>query len=312
MAKKRVKKSGDSKKKSKIKKIVLLVLALVVSVFFVIPLLFSLFNGSKIGNVALISVNGMILGGDGGGSFGQTIASSKTIVGFLEDAEKRATVKAVLLEINSPGGGAVASDEIASQIKVMKKPVVAVIREVGASGGYWIASASDHIIANRMSITGSIGVISSYLEFSELMKEYGVGYERLIAGKYKDVGTPFRKLEKDEKELLQGKIDKIHDFFIKEIAENRKLSESKIKKIATGEFFLGVEAYNLGLVDELGNKKTAEKYLKKKLGLKDINYAKYETKKSLLSSLMGVVSENFFKIGEGIGSGLVNNRMSWV
>ena len=311
MAKKR--KVVESPKKSKTMKIVLLVLALVVSIFFIIPLLFGLFNGSKIGNVALISVNGIILGGDSGGSFGQTIASSQTIVGFLEEAEKRATVKAVLLEINSPGGSAVASDEIATQIKLMKKPVVAVIREVGASGGYWIASATEHVIANRMSITGSIGVISSYLEFSDLMKEYGVGYERLIAGKYKDVGTPFRKLEADEKKLLQGKIDKIHDYFIEEIVVNRKLSEKEVKKIATGEFFLGVEAKGLGLVDELGNKKNAEEYLKKKLALKEINYAKYESKKSLLSALMGVVSENFFKIGEGIGSGLVReNRMVWV
>ena len=308
MAKKRLIKSIP--KRSKTRKIVLLVLALLVSIFFIIPLMFSLFNGSKVGNVALISVNGMIMGGNGGSSFGQTIASSKTLVGYLEDAEKRANIKAVLLEINSPGGGAVASDEIASQIKLMKKPVVTVIREVGASGGYWIASASDHIIANRMSITGSIGVISSYLEFSELMKEYGVGYERLIAGKYKDLGSPFRKLETQEKNLLQGKINKIHDFFIQEIATNRKLKENEVKKLATGEFFLGVEAYNLGLVDELGNKKSAEKYLKKKLGLKKINYAKYETKKSLLSTLMGVVSQNFFKIGEGIGSGLVKeNRM---
>ena len=83
--------------------------------------------------------------------------------------------------------------------------------------------------------------------------------------------------------------------------------------MATGEFFLGIEAYNLGLVDELGNKKSAEKYFKKKLGLKEINYAKYETKKSLLSALMGVVSKNFFKIGEGIGSGLVReNQIAWV
>ena len=203
MAKKRSNKKVVSKR-SKTKKIVLLILALIVSIFFIIPLFFSLFNGTKLGNVALISVNGVIMGGDGGGSLGQTIASSKTIVSFLEDAEKRTNVKAILLEINSPGGGAVASDEIASQIKSMKKPVVSVIREVGASGGYWIASATDHVIANRMSITGSIGVISSYLEFSELMKEYGVGYERLIAGKYKDVGTPFRKLEVEEKQLLQG------------------------------------------------------------------------------------------------------------
>ena len=107
------------------------------------------------------------------------------------------------MEINSPGGSAVASDEIATAVKNAKKPVISLIREVGASGGYWVASASDYIIANRMSITGSIGVISSYLEFSGLMEKYGVGYERLVAGENKDLLTPYKKLEADQKALVQ-------------------------------------------------------------------------------------------------------------
>ena len=90
--------------------------------------------------------------------------------------EENKDIKAIVLEINSPGGSAVASDEIASAVKKSNKPTVAVIREAGASGGYWIASSTDHIIANRMSITGSIGVISSYLEFSGLIEKYWVGW----------------------------------------------------------------------------------------------------------------------------------------
>jgi len=292
------------KKISRTKRVLLIIGVGLFLLFFVLPLLLSLFDGSKFGNVAVVSVEGVI--GMGSGSYlGQKMVSSKTVVEFLKDAEERGAVEAVLLEINSPGGSAVASDEIASQIKKMEKPVVALIREVGASGGYWIASAADHIIANRMSITGSIGVISSYLEFSGLMEEYGVGYERLVAGERKDMGTPFKKLEEDERNILQSKLDRIHDFFIKEIAENRGLSEEKIKKIATGEFLLGIEALGEGLVDELGDKDTAEEYLKEKVGLEEIDYVKYAVKKSFLEEMMGVVSNYFFNVGEGIGSVLV-------
>ena len=301
------------KKISKTRKILLIIGAILFVLFFVLPVLSSLLNGLKFGNVALISVEGMIMGGEGS-YLGQATVSSRTVVGFLKDAEKRSGVKAVLLEINSPGGSAVASDEIANQIKKMEKPVVAVIREVGASGGYWVASAAEHIIANRMSITGSIGVLSSYLEFSGLMEEYGVGYERLTAGKYKDMGTPFRKLEEEERKILQSKLDKIHDFFIEEIAENRGMGKEKVKEIATREILLGIEALEKGLVDELGDRDTAEKYFKEVVGLEKVDYIKYATKKSLLQEMMGVVSNYFFKIGEGIGSVLVreSNKVVWV
>ena len=196
-------------KASNTKRVLLIILTVFIFIFIFIPVVINLFDGSKFGNVALIPIEGVITG-SGGGSFGASTLSSKDIVSFIEAASESNQVQVIVLEINSPGGSAVASDEIASAVKKSEKPVVAYIREVGASGGYWIASASDHIIANKMSITGSIGVISSYLEFSGLMEEYGIGYERLVAGSKKDIGTPFRKLQLDEKDLLQSKLDKIH------------------------------------------------------------------------------------------------------
>src|SRR3989338_10593850 len=99
------------------------------------------------------------------------------------------------------------------------------------------------------------------------MDKYGVGYERLVAGEVKDAGTPFRQLNNKERDLLQQKLNTIHDFFIQEVATNRKLSESSVRTIATGEFYLGVEALELGLVDELGDKNTVEEYIKKTYGL---------------------------------------------
>ncbi len=286
-------------------KIVLITISSVLLVLFVIiPVVFSLFDGPDLGNVALIPIEGLITA-NGGAEFGVTAVSSQDVVDFIEQAEKNPQVKVLLLEINSPGGSAVASDEIASAVKKSKKPVVALIREVGASGGYWIASAADYIIANRMSITGSIGVLSSYLEFSGLMEEYGVGYEQLIAGEHKDMGTPFKKLTDQERTILQQKLDKIHAFFIEEVAANRNLDVAEVKALATGEFYLGVEALELGLVDALGDKTASEEYIKQKYGLGKVEYVLYQHQPGFFDLLTGVFSDFSFKIGEGLGSVMV-------
>ncbi|MBU0457005.1 MAG: signal peptide peptidase SppA [Nanoarchaeota archaeon] len=294
-------------KTNKARSVFLTVAAVLVIVFIILPLIFSVFDRSKTGNVALIPITGAITG-DGGKFLGTSTVSSNIVVDYIKEADENKQIKVILLEINSPGGSAVASDEIASAVKKAKKPVVALIREAGASGAYWIASAADHIIANRMSITGSIGVISSYLEFSGLMKEYGVGYEKLVAGERKDIGTPFRKLDDSEKKILQSKLDKIHLFFIKEVAENRNLSLSDVESLATGEFYLGIEAYYLGLVDQLGDKDTAEEYIKDNYKLEKIDYLVYERKASIFDIFSNVFSDFFFKIGEGFGSILVSKE----
>jgi len=292
------------------KAIIFSILGTLAVIFIVFPLLGLVFlDGNQFGNVALIPINGPITG-NGQNYLGTGTVSSENMVQFVKEADENIQVKVILLEINSPGGSAVASDEIANAVKRAKKPVVALIREVGASGGYWVASSADYVIANRMSITGSIGVISSYLEFSGLMDKYGVGYERLVAGKYKDIGTPYQRLDDEEKIILQKKLDKIHDFFIQEIAKNRKLPENKVRAIATGEFFLGEEAMNLGLVDKLGDKLIAEEYLKQTYDLDEIEYITYETQETFFDLLTGVFSHFFFNIGEGFGSMLIKESNS--
>ena len=294
-----MKKGSEDMSKKKV--VWLIIVIFLVVVLIIVPLTKSFFSVNKLANVALIPLSGPITA-QGGQTFGESSISSQEIVEFITEAEQNPSVKVILLEINSPGGSAVASDEIATAVKEAKKPVVSLIREVGASGGYWIASASDHIIANRMSITGSIGVISSYLEFSGLMDKYGVGYERLVAGQHKDLGTPLKKLDDEEKAILQKKLDTIHTFFIQGVAENRKLSEEKVRSLATGEFYLGVEALELGLIDELGDKNTAENYIKEEYNLKEIHYIKYQHQSGFFDIFSGVFSNFFFSAGQGFGS----------
>ena len=285
-------------KKSFFKRPVVIISFVLFFIFFVLPILF---NSTPTGNVALIKVEGIIMGGSSGSSFTSNIVSSQSIVNFIKQADENPSIKAIVLEINSPGGSAVASDEIATAIKQSTKPTISLIREVGASGGYWIASATDHSVANRMSITGSIGVISSYLEFGKLMEEYGVKYQRMVAGERKDLGTPFKTLTNEEEQILQNKLDMIHDYFIQAVAENRNLSEEEVKKIATGEFYLGVEAYQMNLIDELGDINTVTEYLQQQHSIEEVEFQIYESKPTLTDLLQSLSSEFSFNIGKGIG-----------
>lgn len=289
---------------------IIVILAIIACLAWIVSGIFSLFsdNGQNLdGNVAIIPIKGVIMGDSSSGLFDEDIVDSTTIIGLIDEAENNPSVDAIVLEINSPGGSAVASDEIGSRIKKVKKPTVAWIREVGASGGYWIASSTDHIVANRMSITGSIGVISSYLDFSGLMARYNVSYERLVAGEYKDAGIPFRQLRDEERELFQKKLDLIYIEFVKEVAANRNITYDKVEEMANGFFYLGSEAKDLGLVDELGGKEEVSNYLHKKIG-KEIKFVEYSAKKTFFEKLAGVISNGSYRIGEGIGSAFVKSQ----
>lgn len=236
--------------------------------------------------------------------FEQSGSPSPIIIEALEKAEKDPTIKAIILEINSPGGTVVASREIGNKIKTIDKPVVSWIREVGASGAYWVASTSDYIIADPMSITGSIGVIGSYLEFSELFDKYGITYQRLVGGDLKDAGSPYKDLTLQEREYLQTKINKIHESFIKEISENRKIDYDEAKQLATGEIYLGEEALEIGLIDELGSKDEAVNKVKELANIKDAELVSFKKEPSILNFLGSLSAYNSFYIGKGIGFSL--------
>ncbi|MBR9700808.1 signal peptide peptidase SppA [Candidatus Woesearchaeota archaeon] len=241
-------------------------------------------------NTAIIRVIGPIMGDSAGGIFSEGVTGSSDVVDLLEKARLDNGIKAVIIEVNSPGGSAVASDEIGQAIKALDKPVVAWIREIGASGGYWVASSTDHIVANRMSITSSIGVYGSYLGFSEFIQEWNVTRERFVAGDRKDVGDPFRDISTSDRIYLQGKLDKIHEFFIEEIASNRNMSVEEVRPLADGSFMLGIEAYESGLVDELGGYDEAEAWVAEQID-EEVSAAYFEKSQGFFEGLFGVSKE---------------------
>ena len=292
----------NEKLKSTLKYLVyILILSLAISA------IFGAFVEQNIGNVAMIKVDGIIMS-QGTSTFGTQVSTSEDIVKFIEEADKNEAIKAIIVEINSPGGTPVASAEIADALKAVNKTKVAWIREVGASGAYWVASSTDVIVAHPLSITGSIGVLGSYLEFSGLMQDYNVSYERFVYGKYKDLGTPYKKLSDDEKSLLQSKIDKIGEYFIAEVAKNRNMPVEKVKELATGEFYLGEEAKNLGLIDELGGKEKAYEIVKQKTNITSVEPVVYEKKQTFLDAIASLVSEHGFFVGKGISSSLTQQK----
>ena len=261
-------------------------------------------------SIATIPIKGVISGGE---IFGREIANVDEVIDEIKAASQDKNVKGILLIINSPGGTAVGSSKIANAIRSVKKPVVAYIDEIGTSGAYWVASASDAIVANPMSITGSIGVTGSYLEFSELLEKYGVKYEELTSGKYKEIGGPYKKLSEEERDILLSKLKKIHKHFISDVTKYRNLSKYAIEEISTGVFYLGEEAFKLGLVDYLGDKEFAINVTKNLAGVKEAKLVKYEKRKKRFLSFLERFVESFsYGIGRGLGAALLEYRRYFI
>jgi protease-4 len=183
------------------------------------------------------------------------ISQSSLIIEELRQHFEDDGVKAIILRIDSPGGGVGPAQEIYREVtKIkLKKKVVTSMGSVAASGGYYVACASDLIVANPGTITGSIGVIMQFSNFEELLKKIGIKGMVLKSGEHKDIGSPFREMTPEEKAIMQEVLDNVHQQFIQAVADGRKLDRSKVIQIADGRILTGEQAKNLGLVDQMGN-----------------------------------------------------------
>jgi len=198
------------------------------------------------------------------------ITNSRPIINQLVEFRKDKGIKAIILRIDSPGGGVGPSQEIYREVirTRAKKRVIVSMGAVAASGGYYIASAADKIVANPGTLTGSIGVIMEFVQIKELLKKIGVGMEVIKSGEFKDIGAPHRKLTEKERRLLQALIADIQNQFVDAVAKGRKMPVEKVKKIADGRILSGKQAKRLGLVDQLGNFRDAVELAKKMAGIK--------------------------------------------
>lgn len=220
-----------------------------------------------------------------------TIASSQDTLKQIKDFRKDSSVKAILLRIDSPGGSVGPSQEIYEEIRrtIASKPVVASMGSVAASGGYYIACAASHIIANPGTITGSIGVIIYFPNLRELFDKIGYQMTTIKSGQFKDIGNPSREMTPEEKELIQTTINETYSQFVRDVAAARNLPEEDVRKIADGRIIMGERAQSLKLVDQLGNYEdavTKAVELGKIEGEPDLVYGK-KKKHSLLDILLG-------------------------
>ena len=230
---------------SSVVKSILTALGALVVIVFTLSLVIGLFSGDGSASfkdkVAVVKVEGLI-------------ADSTALTTHLRDLGRRKDVKAVVIRIDSPGGGVGASQEIYSEVRHLKeiKPVVASLGGVAASGGFYIAIGAEKVVANPGSITGSIGVIAKFMNAEELLSKVGLHGYVLKSGLYKDAGSPFREMTPEERTLLQGLIDDLQGQFVDAVASGRELPVDKVKEVADGRVFSGAEALKLGFVDKLG------------------------------------------------------------
>jgi protease-4 len=185
------------------------------------------------------------------------IVDAKDTVSELKRFGDSSSVKAIVLRIDSPGGGVVPSQEIHDAVQRVRtkqnKTVVASMGTVAASGGYYIAAAADRIVANPGTLTGSIGVIMEMVNLQGLLNKVGVEGVIIKSGRYKDVGSPFRKMEPEDRRILQSVMDDVHEQFIEAVAEGRALEVADVRPLADGRIFTGRQAVEADLVDELGD-----------------------------------------------------------
>ena len=277
--------------------------------------LFSLFAASIVGifvgaggdyesgNVAVIKIRGYITIDSDAGFIGPEMASSSSIVELIEEASSDDSIEAIILDINSGGGSPVASYEIAQAVLGANKTTVAWIREVGASGAYWIATSSEYIVANPMSITGSVGVIGSYLDFSGFIEDHNVTYQRMVSGEHKDMGVPFRELTSEEEEMMQANLDLVREEFVNAVAANRELPVDVVDDLSDGQIYLGMKAFELDLVDKLGGKEDVVMYIEDKLEI-EAELFELSEDETFLEMLGSVMTGHSFYLGLGLGQGV--------
>ncbi len=234
--------------------------------------------------IALIELSGIILEQSdvsnpiSGGNDSITPDLVEESLNTVKDDKK---IKAVILYISSPGGSPVASDriyEIISDFKVSSNlPVIVMMGDVVASGGYYISSAADYIIANPSTITGSIGVILQTYNFSGLYEKVGIKKETFKSGKYKDILNDAREITPEEKVMINGLISDTYDTFIKRVADGRKMSESQVREVAEGKIYSGITAKEAGLIDQVGTVDDSIAYTANRVGVTKYKIVKIKT-----------------------------------
>jgi protease IV len=242
-------------------------------------------------DIALIDVYGSISDSASSSLFGGAEgANATTLLEGIRQA-RQDKVKAILLRINSPGGTAAAAQSVYTELmrarKETKIKIVASLGDLTASGGYYVASAANHIVANPSTLTGSIGVIMHTQNVSPLLDKLGVQSGSIQSGRFKDILSPYRSTTEDERKILQGIVSDSYEQFLASIIEGRNISLAELRPLADGRIFTGAQAKQFKLVDSLGNYRDAVKKTAELIQVKGEPKIRNYTRKGLSGSLLG-------------------------
>ncbi|HHT9121210.1 MAG TPA: signal peptide peptidase SppA [Candidatus Hypogeohydataceae bacterium YC41] len=209
----------------------------------------------------------------------------------LENASNDAHVEAILLRIDSPGGGITASDIIYNELikykEEKRKKVVACMEDVAASGAYYVAVTADKIVAHPTTVTGSIGVIMPLINISELVKRYGIEDKSITSGPFKEIGNPLKPMSPEEEAVLRSIVEEMYNRFIIVVSKGRNIQLEDVRKLADGRIYTAQQALSLGLVDQIGYLSDAIKLTKEMAGLKEAKVIRYK-KKWGIKDLLGL------------------------
>ncbi len=259
--------------------VILSVIVLVIIVFLTVEHL----QGPSGDRIGVVEIEGVISG-------------SKEVMDDIVDFKDDASIKGVILRINSPGGGVGPTQEIYREVVKLteKKKVYVSMGTTCASGGYYIASAGQKLYANPSTITGSIGVIMELMNVEDVLKKIGLKNNTIKAGEYKDTGSPFRPMTPEERAYMDGIVTNIYDQFTKDVATGRKMNVETVKKLAEGRIYTGTMAKDVGLVDAIGNFYDTVDAMKADLRIKGKPVLVYPEKPfSLVRWIFGVVGHDF-------------------
>ncbi|MGE7600875.1 signal peptide peptidase SppA [Peribacillus sp. NPDC097675] len=228
--------------------------------------------------IAVLDVDGTIQDTGEASLLSSETYNHRDFMDKLQMAEENDDIKGIILRVNSPGGGVVESAEIHDKIldiKKAKKPVYVSMGSMAASGGYYISAPADKIFASPETMTGSLGVIMQGYNYEKLAKKYGVEFETIKSGTYKDIMSPTREMTDDERKILQNMIDNSYDQFVKIIADGRHMSEKEVRKIADGRIYDGRQAKEVNLIDDFGHLDDVIAAMKEDIDQKDAQVIRY-------------------------------------
>jgi len=221
-------------------------------------------EGCRGKNIVVINIHGDIVTYDDTDTQG-VVASSDRIVSYLDEANNNRDIKAIIVDIDSFGGSPVAGEEIANALKRIKKPTIAVIRGVGDSAAYMVATGAQKIYASRFSEVGNIGITMSYLDYSQQSASEGIIYQEISSGEFKDIGNPYKELTQEEKELFLNFVQDLNDVFVEMVSINRNLDILRVREMADGSIMTAEDAKVRGLIDEIGGLEEAKNFLENEL-----------------------------------------------